>query len=111
MENPGIALQRNFNPPYLRIIRKIAEAQSMPSIVHGAPNLYFLFASMSLFDLREEAETVYIIPRSWTSGEYFKAFRNYFLHYGRLIQIHLFVSRDKEFSQESISCLFSIVRI
>lgn len=56
MGNPGIALQRNFNPPYLRIMRKSAEAQSMPSIVHGAPNLYFLFASMSLFNLREEAE-------------------------------------------------------
>ena len=57
---------------------------------------------MSLFNLKENAEMVYIIPRSWTSGAYFKAFREYFLHYGKLEHIHLFVSRDKVFKQEQV---------
>ena len=70
-------------------------ALAMPSVVHGAPNLYFLFAAMSLFNLQEEGEMVYIIPRSWTSGEYFRRFRTYLLKYGKIVQIHLFVSRDK----------------
>lgn len=90
------------NPPYLRIMRNSAQAQAMPTVVHGAPNLYFLFASMSLFNLKDNKELVYIIPRSWTSGEYFKAFREYFLRNGKLSQIHLFASRDKVFSQEQV---------
>ena len=90
------------NPPYLRVMRDNRAALAMPKVVHGVPNLYFLFASMSLFNLREEAEMVYIIPRSWTSGAYFKAFRQYFLHEGKIEQIHLFVSRDKVFSAEDV---------
>lgn len=90
------------NPPYLRVMRDNPAAVAMPTVVHGAPNLYFLFAAMSLFNLKSDAEMVYIIPRSWTSGEYFKAFRNYFLKDGKLERIHLFVSRDKVFSQEQV---------
>lgn len=90
------------NPPYLRVMRNHPAAMAMPEVVHGAPNLYFLFASMSLFNLKDNAEMVYIIPRSWTSGVYFKAFRDYFLTYGKLEHIHLFISRDKVFNQEQV---------
>ena len=90
------------NPPYLRVLRDNPAALAMPSVVHGAPNLYFLFAAMSLFNCKDGSEMVYIMPRSWTSGAYFKAFREYFFKYGKLEHIHLFVSRDKVFSQEQV---------
>ena len=45
---------------------------------------------------------VYIIPRSWTSGAYFKKFRQYFLTQGKLEHIHLFVSRSKVFDKEDV---------
>lgn len=90
------------NPPYLRVPRNHPAALAMPSVVHGAPNLYFLFAAMSLFNLQEKGEMVYIIPRSWTSGEYFRRFRTYLLKYGKIVHIHLFVSRDKVFKQEQV---------
>jgi len=90
------------NPPYLRVLKNHPAALSMPSVVHGAPNLYYLFAAMSLFNLKDNSEMVYILPRSWTSGAYFKAFRQYLLKHGRLEHIHLFVSRDKVFSQEQV---------
>lgn len=90
------------NPPYLRIPRNDPAAVGMSEVVHGAPNLYFLFVAMSLFNLKNNQEMVYIIPRSWTSGEYFKAFRKYILEVGKLEQIHLFVSRDKVFNQEKV---------
>lgn len=45
----------------------------------GAPNIYFLFAAMSLFNLKHIGEMVYDIPWSWTSGLYFKRFREYLL--------------------------------
>lgn len=90
------------NPPYMKIAKEAPEAKSMPDICYGAPNLYFLFAGMSLFNTREYGELVYIIPRSWTSGAYFKKFRQEFLQAGALEHIHLFVSRDKVFEQESV---------
>ena len=90
------------NPPYLRVMRNHPAALALPRVVHGAPNLYFLFASMSLFNLKENGEMVYIIPRSWTSGAYFKAFREYFLSVGKILSIHLFVSRDKVFKTEQV---------
>lgn len=90
------------NPPYQKIPKEAPEAVAMPCICYGVPNMYFLFASMSLFNLRPNGEMVYIIPRSWTSGAYFGAFRKYFLSEGTLLHIHLFVSRDKVFDNESV---------
>ena len=90
------------NPPYMKVAKDAPEALAMPDVCYGAPNLYFLFASMSLFNLKENGELVYIIPRSWTSGAYFKRFRQKFLSEGILEHIHLFVSRDKVFEKESV---------
>lgn len=90
------------NPPYMKISKDAPEALAMPDVCYGAPNLYFLFASMSVFNLKENGELVYIIPRSWTSGAYFKQFRNKFLQQSKLEHIHLFVSRDKVFEKESV---------
>ena len=90
------------NPPYMKVLKDAPEARAMPDVCYGAPNLYFLFAAMSLFNLKEEGELVYIIPRSWTSGAYFKQFRQKFLKDGVLEHIHLFVSRDKVFEKESV---------
>jgi len=90
------------NPPYMKVAKDAPEATAMPDVCYGAPNLYFLFASMSLFNLRDAGEMVYIIPRSWTSGAYFKRFRQEFLNICVLEHIHLFVSRDKVFEKESV---------
>ena len=77
-------------------------ATAMPEVCYGAPNLYFLFASMGIFNLKSDGEMVYIIPRSWTSGAYFKKFREYFLTESKLEHIHLFVSRNKVFDKEDV---------
>ncbi len=99
------------NPPYMKIPKDAPEALAMPDICYGAPNLYFLFASMSLFNLKENGEMVYIIPRSWTSGAYFRRFREKFLTEGVLEHIHLFVSRDKVFERESVLQETIIIKI
>ena len=90
------------NPPYMKIPKDAPEAAAMPEVCYGAPNMYFIFAAMGLFNLKDNGEMVYIIPRSWTSGAYFKRFRQYFLTEGRLEHIHLFVSRDKVFDKEDV---------
>ncbi len=90
------------NPPYMKIPKDAPEATAMPKVCYGAPNLYFIFAAMGLFNLDTDGEMVYIIPRSWTSGAYFKRFRQYFLTEGKLEHIHLFVSRNKVFDKEDV---------
>ena len=90
------------NPPYLRVLKDVPIAKALPKVVHGAPNLYFIFAAMSLFNLKSNGQMVYITPRSWTSGAYFKKFREYFLGNCSLKHIHLFTSRNKVFREESV---------
>jgi len=99
------------NPPYMKISKNAPEALAMPTVCYGAPNMYFLFASMGLFDLKNDGEMVYIIPRSWTSGAYFKKFREYFLSEGKLVHIHLFGSRNKVFDKENVLQETIIVKI
>ena len=90
------------NPPYMKISKDAPEATAMPEVCYGAPNLYFIFAAMGLFNLDSNGEMVYIIPRSWTSGAYFRRFRQFFLTEGKLEHIHLFVSRNKVFDKEDV---------
>jgi adenine-specific DNA-methyltransferase len=86
----------------MKIPKDAPEATAMPEVCYGAPNLYFIFAAMGLFNLQDNGEMVYIIPRSWTSGAYFKRFRQYFLNEGKLEHIHLFTSRNKVFDKEEV---------
>ncbi|SES84741.1 Eco57I restriction-modification methylase domain-containing protein [[Clostridium] polysaccharolyticum] len=99
------------NPPYLKLSKNAQEAICMKEICYGAPNMYFLFAAMSICNLKEGSEMVYIIPRSWTSGAYFKKFREYLFSSGVLVQMHLFVSRDKVFDKESVLQETMIIKI
>ncbi len=99
------------NPPYKKIPKDAPEAAAMPEVCYGAPNLYFIFAAMGLFNLERDGEMVYIIPRSWTSGAYFKRFRQYFLTTGKIEQLHLFVSRKEVFDQEDILQETMIIKV
>lgn len=90
------------NPPYMKVPKDAPEAKTMSEVCYGTPNMYFIFATMGLFNLKAGGEMVYIIPRSWTSGAYFKRFRQYFLTEGKLEHIHLFVCRDKIFDKENV---------
>jgi len=82
------------NPPYKKIGKEAAEAVAMKDIVYGQPNLYFLFMAMGAKLLKEKGEFIYIVPRSFSSGLYFSAFRRWFLSEMRISNLHLFVSRE-----------------
>ena len=90
------------NPPYKKISKTDIEARIMDSVVYGQPNLYFLFMAMSCKLLKDNGEMVFIVPRSWTSGLYFKAFREYLLSNMRIERIHQFVSRKRVFENEDV---------
>lgn len=99
------------NPPYLKISKDAPEALAMPDVCHGAPNLYFLFWAMGIHNLKPNQELVYIIPRSWTSGAYFKKFRSYLFSQCVITDVHLFESRDKVFDGESVLQETIIVKV
>lgn len=99
------------NPPYKKVAKDAPEARLLPEVCYGAPNLYFLFATMGVKNLRDGGEMVYIIPRSWTSGAYFERFRKWLFAHATLEYIHLFTSRDKVFDKESVLQETMIVRL
>lgn len=99
------------NPPYRKIPKDACEAKAMPAVCHGAPNLYFLFWAMGIYNLKQGQELVYIIPRSWTSGAYFRRFREYLFSHCVITDIHLFESRDKVFDGESVLQETIIVKV
>ena len=104
-DNKNESMKYDFiisNPPYLKISTKAQESIHMKEVCYGAPNLYFLFASMSIYNMKAEGEMVYIMPRSWTSGAYFSKFREYMINNTKLLNIHLFSSREKVFKSENI---------
>lgn len=99
------------NPPYIKLHKSAPEALAMPQVCHGSPNLYFLFWAMGIYNLKENGELVYIIPRSWTSGAYFEKFRKYLFQQTAIQEIHLFTSRDKVFKQEPILQETMIIKV
>ncbi len=99
------------NPPYLKIPKDASEAKMMSSVCYGAPNLYFLFWTMGIYNLKKNQELVYIVPRSWTSGLYFKKFRDFMFDNCVITDIHLFNSRDKVFNSESVLQETMIIKV
>ncbi len=90
------------NPPYKKLRKQEPESISMSSIVHGQPNIYFLFMAMSAKLLKENGEMIFITPRSFTSGAYFRKFREWFFNNVRLTNLHLFISRTDVFDTDKV---------
>ena len=82
------------NPPYKKISKDSLESNLMSDIVYGQPNIYFLFMAMGAKLLKDGGEFIYIVPRSFSSGLYFSAFRKWFLSEMRITNLHLFSSRE-----------------
>ncbi|MDU2064527.1 MAG: Eco57I restriction-modification methylase domain-containing protein [Sporomusaceae bacterium] len=88
------------NPPYMKLNKSSLEAQTMNSIVYGQPNLYFLFMAMAVKQLKKDAQAVFIVPRSFFNGSYFRKFREWLLMNSSIERIHHFESRERVFSGE-----------
>ena len=73
------------NPPYKKIGKNDIESTIMENVIYGQPNMYFLFMAMAERLLKDDGELIFIVPRSWTSGTYFKKFREVFLNNVKLI--------------------------
>lgn len=90
------------NPPYFKLAKSDPRAQATKRIVHGQPNIYAIFMSIAAFLLNDTGELVFITPRSYTAGPYFKVFREEFFSTVRPSYVHLFGSRKDTFDKDSI---------
>jgi adenine-specific DNA-methyltransferase len=90
------------NPPYFKISKDDTRAVIAKSIVYGQPNIYSVFLMAAAKLLKTDGELIFITPRSFSSGNYFRAFRDEFFKTIQLNTIHLFDSRRDAFNRDNI---------
>jgi adenine-specific DNA-methyltransferase len=90
------------NPPYFKIPKEDKRATIAKSIVWGQPNIYSIFMMVATKLLKEGGELIFITPRSFASGNYFRAFREAFFQEIEIEHIHLFGSRTDTFDRDSV---------
>ena len=90
------------NPPYFKIGKDDPRAVAWASIVHGHPNIYAIFMAISAELLSKSGKLVYIVPRSFASGPYFRRFREVFFQRVAPTAIHLFGSRKDVFKNQTV---------
>ena len=90
------------NPPYFKIRKDDPRASARAAVVYGQPNIYALFMAISAELLSESGALVFIVPRSFASGPYFKRFRELFFRIVSPSAIHLFESRKEVFKGQTV---------
>ncbi|MBX2960739.1 MAG: Eco57I restriction-modification methylase domain-containing protein [Flavobacteriales bacterium] len=90
------------NPPYFKLSVDDKRAIAAKSILNGHPNIYAIFMALSAKLLNENGELIFITPRSYASGGYFKTFREFFFNLIDLENVHLFVSRKDTFKRDKV---------
>jgi adenine-specific DNA-methyltransferase len=90
------------NPPYFKLPKSDPRAQAAAAVVHGQPNIYALFMAISAALLKPGGELVFITPRSYAAGSYFRLFRERFFAVMQPKAVHLFHSRREAFSRDEV---------
>lgn len=90
------------NPPYFKLSKEDKRVKAAQCIVDGQPNIYSIFMAISALLLTEQGQMIYITPRSFTSGRYFRLFRNFFFKHVQVDFIHLFNTRKDTFSKDNV---------
>jgi len=81
------------NPPYYKLKKNSAEGVAMASIIKGQPNIYVSFMAIAAKLLKPGGQMVFLTPRSYFSGVYFKEFRKWFFNQITPQKLHVFGSR------------------
>lgn len=90
------------NPPYRKVRKDSEEAECMAAYVYGQPNLYSLFMCRAMQNLKDGGKFVFITPRSWASGKYYKVIRKFLLENLNLTDLLLFEKREGVFDKEDV---------
>jgi adenine-specific DNA-methyltransferase len=90
------------NPPYFKLNKADPRAQAAGAVIHGQPNIYGLFMAIGAALLHEGGELIFITPRSFASGSYFRLFREWFFDSVRPEMVHVFGSRRDAFGRDAV---------
>lgn len=90
------------NPPYFKLPKSDVRAQAAASVVHGQPNIYALFMAIAAMLLKPSGDLIFITPRSYAAGSYFRLFRERFFALVKPKTIHIFGSRREMFERDAV---------
>lgn len=90
------------NPPYFKLSKDDKRTLVSQELVSGQPNIYSIFMGIAAKLLSNNGELIFITPRSFASGNYFKAFRELFFNTVQIEKIHLFNSRKDTFNRDNV---------
>ncbi|MFC5044415.1 Eco57I restriction-modification methylase domain-containing protein [Aquimarina hainanensis] len=90
------------NPPYFKLSKDDKRAIVAKKVTNGHSNIYSIFMAISSSLLKSNGQMIFITPRSFSSGNYFQVFRNYFFNKIDIVQAHLFGSRKETFSRDNV---------
>ncbi len=90
------------NPPYFKLNKEDQRAKVASVITKGQPNIYAIFMAIASKILSPNGQLVFITPRSYASGSYFKTFREFFFKNIRIEQVHIFDSRKDTFERDNV---------
>jgi len=90
------------NPPYFKLPKSDNRVKVTTHVVNGQPNIYALFMAVAAAILKPKGELVFITPRSYAAGPYFKLFRERFFSMVNPSYIHLFGSRKDAFDKDAV---------
>jgi adenine-specific DNA-methyltransferase len=91
-----------INPPYFKCKPDSPYVAATSSLYKGCPNIYASFVAKSLSLMKDHGQLVFITPRSFTNGFYFKGFRHYLLNNASLDRFHIFGSREALFKDSNV---------
>jgi adenine-specific DNA-methyltransferase len=90
------------NPPYFKINKNDPRARETTKYIYGQPNIYALFMGVAAELLKKNGLMVYITPRSFAAGPYFKLFRKNYFEMMNLERVHIFESRTDAFKSQEV---------
>ncbi len=90
------------NPPYFKLNKGDKNVKASSFLLEGITNIYAGFIAMGIKLTKISGDTIFIVPRSFSSGLYFKSLREFLFKESRLKRIHLFKSRTEAFKEDKV---------
>jgi len=90
------------NPPYFKLPKGDIRSQIAKSVIYGQTNIYTIFLSIAAKLLKPKGQLIFITPRSFCSGNYFRLFRETFFMLVDIKSIHIFNSRKDTFRRDKV---------
>lgn len=90
------------NPPYFKLSKNDNRIVAAKNMIYGQTNIYSIFLVIAAKLLGKNGQLIFITPRSFCSGNYFRLFREIFFETVLIQNVHLFNSRKDTFKRDNV---------